>query len=754
MSRTRSRSSARSVRRLPERRPAQPGGVQGQQPVAGSVLLRRLGLERHIRLHQRRAPDRRRAVLASASPSRRSVGGPHDVTHNFTIDTRKPDTTHRLGDPAVTDQQPRRGRSRSAAPTRTRPNGLATGVDKFECSIDGGAFATCASPYTTPVPAEGDHDLPRSAPSTGPATPTTRPPTLDWIVDTTPPDVTITNPAAKERYLLHDAITPGLQLHRPDPAAPAGPASPPDPALHRRTRSTTRRSARTSSRSRRPTTPATRPIKSRRLRHRPAPLRQLRPRRPPGRLLPPQRAYPSASRRRSDDGGLLRPRQPRHLQERLRPRPHRRDQLRAPPAPAARLRAGSRPARTRPPFFAERDGYGYVNNLPASPSGYTMEAWVKPRRGGAMMIMSHGRAGQLFIDDSGRLAFEQSPGHGQRRRPGRSTPARWSHVAATWDRATGMTRLYVNGDPGQQLDHGQQGAVGHHHPLRRLRREGPLVQRRDRRGRPLRPRAQRPPDQRPQQDRHRQGQPLSPGRQHAAEHRGPVHRPGAAEEQRPLRAGEGCRPPTSAAPTPTTPSPRRTPTSPRCDATVDGNADRSAGDALPDSIGVHTFIVTAIDEAGNTYVHAHNYDVQPFSTIYGRDPLVAYYRLGDGSGTFMRRQLAEQPRRRIQERHRPGPGRDRRRRRHRPPLHRRRRLRLRQQHPRADLRVDARGLDRPRRPHARPVDRLPRRRRRALPRGRDHQVPPRPPEPRPLLRRLPERRSASPRSSAPGTAPT
>ncbi len=94
-------------------------------------------------------------------------------------------------------------------------------------------------------------------------------------------------------------------------------------------------------------------------------------------------------------------------------------------------------------FFPERDGYGYVNGISASPTGYTMEAWVKPRTPGAMMIMSHGRAGQLFIDGSGRLAFEQSQDTVSGGGPVLDTGS-WWHVAATWDGH--HTRLYVNGD--------------------------------------------------------------------------------------------------------------------------------------------------------------------------------------------------------------------------------------------------------------------------------------------------------------------
>jgi hypothetical protein len=71
-----------------------------------------------------------------------------------------------------------------------------------------------------------------------------------------------------------------------------------------------------------------------------------------------------------------------------------------------------------------------------------------------------------------------------------------------------------------------------------------------------------------------------------------------------------------------------------CTATVDGNPIAD-GAPLPDSIGTHVFVVTAIDKGGNEYVHPHTYMVKTFSQIYGHDLPLAYYRLGDGSGQPM-----------------------------------------------------------------------------------------------------------------------
>jgi hypothetical protein len=72
-----------------------------------------------------------------------------------------------------------------------------------------------------------------------------------------------------------------------------------------------------------------------------------------------------------------------------------------------------------------------------------------------------------------------------------------------------------------------------------------------------------------------------------------------------------------------------------CTATVDG-IPAANGSALPDSPGVHTVVVTAIDNTELTRSHTHTYTVKSFRDIYNTDSPVAYYRLGDATGDPMR----------------------------------------------------------------------------------------------------------------------
>ena len=81
-----------------------------------------------------------------------------------------------------------------------------------------------------------------------------------------------------------------------------------------------------------------------------------------------------------------------------------------------------------------------MNGITAPTNAYTMEAWVKPRDGADMMVVSHGGGGQLFIKD-GNLAFRQVQDTIYSN--GAVLPGVWTHVAATWDGHN--TRLYVNG---------------------------------------------------------------------------------------------------------------------------------------------------------------------------------------------------------------------------------------------------------------------------------------------------------------------
>ena len=278
-------------------------------------------------------------------------------------------------------------------------------------------------------------------------------------------------------------------------------------------------------------------------------------------------------------------------------------------------------------FFPERDGYGAVQGIPAPTTAYTMEAWVKPRSTGAMMIMGHGgNAGQLFINENQRLAFRQVQDTVSS--PGPNIPlGAWTHVAGTWDGTT--TRLYVNGVEvatsttangtpsglgttfyvgyGEQAPwfHGDLDEMAYYdHALSAHRIadrykigtavDGPSLV----------------AGNSPQNTEGPFTDPIAP-------RNGAVYAPGKTPN-----ASFSCSDPDDVPGNSDVAS---------CTATVNGNPIAN-GAALPSTIGNYSFVVTAVDEGGNTYVHTHTYEVKPFSHIMGHDTPIAYYRLGDGIG--------------------------------------------------------------------------------------------------------------------------
>jgi YVTN family beta-propeller protein len=56
-------------------------------------------------------------------------------------------------------------------------------------------------------------------------------------------------------------------------------------------------------------------------------------------------------------------------------------------------------------YFVGNDQYGYVNNIPAPQTAYTMEAWVLPQTQAGGMIMQQGGSGALYINSSGQYVF-------------------------------------------------------------------------------------------------------------------------------------------------------------------------------------------------------------------------------------------------------------------------------------------------------------------------------------------------------------
>ncbi len=488
-----------------------------------------------------------------------------------------------------------------------------TGIDGFECSLDGVPFSPCESgdEFTTP---EGAHELyVRAIDKAGNPDPT--PAGYTWMVDTTTPEITIKVPATKQRFLLHQG-NPNYNCSDPLAAGPPpvasgiaqcaalafdnenlGPHEFRVRAVDRAGNETTKRRAYVID-----------PPNYGAFVGADNPLAYYRM---------DEAIGSSDIKDRSGNGhdgtyqnGIALGRDGATACER---RPH--------PPRACEL---AHPARNNAAFFPSRDGHGYVNGIAAPTNAYTMEAWIKPRDGGDMMIVSHGGGGQLFIS-GGHLAFRQTQdtihGGGPALQPGK-----WWHVAATW---TGTnTRLYVNGDqigasssankPPSGIStffvgYGEM-APWFHGDLDEVAYYGRALNRHA------------------FQDRYKIGvatdhASVEPGAS-VLNTEGPNTDPVAPKNDglyAPTKTPDAefeCTDPDGAADVAT------------CTATVDG-APIVGGDPLPDSIGTHQFVVSATDLSGNSYEHTHTYRVRDFSSIYGYDSPIAYYRLGDGAGVTM-----------------------------------------------------------------------------------------------------------------------
>jgi parallel beta-helix repeat protein len=115
---------------------------------------------------------------------------PTPASSTWTVDTAPPDTT-------ITSQPTNPSTSTSAAYSFTSSE---TG-SSFQCKLDAGAFAACTSPTTLTGLLDGPHTFSvKATDAAGNADPT--PATFTWIVDTGPPDTTITsqptNPSAEQ----------------------------------------------------------------------------------------------------------------------------------------------------------------------------------------------------------------------------------------------------------------------------------------------------------------------------------------------------------------------------------------------------------------------------------------------------------------------------------------------------------------------------------------------------------------------------
>lgn len=500
------------------------------------------------------------------------------------------------------------------------PDVLASGIDRFECRINGGVWHDCVSgspiPFTAP---EGQNSFEvRAFDNAGNVDPS--PASATFIVDLTPPDITITRPLNKDRYILHEAPNPIFGCSDPlvgvPPATPAAsgvasctatPINDEDLGPHFFTVTAVDHAGNVSTETVAYTIDP--PdygvfIKQRN------PLAYYRFDEPLGSS---QMVDSSGNGNHGTyQNGIALRRDGATSCER---RPH--------PPRACEL---ANPAENKAAYFPPRDGHGYVNDMAAPKSAYTMEAWVKPRVGADMMVMSHGGGGQLFIKD-GKLAFRQVQDTIQSNAA--VTPGVWTHVAATWNGS--VTRLYVNGGQVASSGSANKAPSGTSTFYIGYGEMAPWFH----------------------GEMDEAAYYSSAVSSHLIHDRWKV---GVAKDERSLVAGNSPFNTEGPFTDPHAPksgglyAPTKTPNAEftctdvddvpgdsdiaSCTATVDGNPVAS-GDPLPDSLGPHVFTVTAIDEGGNSYVHSHHYTVKTFKDLFNTDGPVLYHRLGDSSGGAM-----------------------------------------------------------------------------------------------------------------------
>jgi VCBS repeat-containing protein len=105
-------------------------------------------------------------------------------------------------------------------------------------------------------------------------------------------------------------------------------------------------------------------------------------------------------------------------------------------------------------YFVGEDQYAFVNGIEAPKGAYSMEAWVRPTDGKAMMIMQQGASGALYINEAGQYTFVPDSNevhlqlvdeeaedvaylHGE--------AEKFHQVLGTWDGKTDTAVLYVDG---------------------------------------------------------------------------------------------------------------------------------------------------------------------------------------------------------------------------------------------------------------------------------------------------------------------
>ena len=498
-------------------------------------------------------------------------------------------------------------------------NDYASGIDYFNCKLDSGPWDHCtapggSAPYTYDLTApEGGHTLYVKAVDKANNEDDTAA-EHSWIIDETPPNISITSPVAKKRYLLHENIPATFNCSDPlagTPPAASGiasctatPVNNEDLGPHLFTVTAIDNAGNTSTKSVAYTID-------------PPDYGDFVMESHPLAYYRFNEALGSAdmldSSGNHNDGiyqnGIALRRDGATACER---RPH-------PP----RVCELANPAENKAAFFPARDGHGYVNDMPAPQTAYTMEAWVKPRDGANMMVMSHGGGGQLFIS-GGNLAFRQV--QDTIYSGGAVPPGVWSHVAATWNGS--LTRLYVNGVQVASSTTANKPPSGTSTFYVGYGEMAPWFHGE-------------------MDEAAYYGSALS---QHRIADRFKI---GKAKDNPSIEAGNSPFNTEGPFTDPQSPkngglyAPTKTPNAEftcsdvddlpgnsdiaSCAATVDGNPVLS-GDPLPDTLGPHTLTVTAIDEGGNTYVHHHSYTVKNFQDLFNTDSPVVYCRLGDASG--------------------------------------------------------------------------------------------------------------------------